>query len=234
MFENKMNINEAETFNPITNHINMILTAKFIKRGLLTAAVLMTLSLSIAQAQWGLGASYELRNEDPQSGYGARIERTVDLTLLQLGFRGHFSYFSESNSLQQDITSGGSNFDISYSREISTYDYGVAVFGGVNIAFLKPYVGAGIGSDNVNVDYSNVEVPENEDIQLESIDDSKFYYNGFIGTELTSIPKLKPFIEYRFEKMQDPVQLKTTAENSNLGQIDDDKGRVILGVILRL
>jgi hypothetical protein len=33
--------------------------------------------------------------------------------------------------------------------------------------------------------------------------------------------------------MQDPVQLKTTAANANLGKNDDNKGRVILGVMLR-
>ena len=212
-----------------------MLPAKYIQRGLLTVAVLMTLSLSMAQAQWGLGASYEMRNEDPENGYGVRIERTLGLPLplVDIGFRGHFSYLSEGNSLQQNVTAGGSSFQVSYDRDINTYDYGVAVVGGVSVAFLRPYVGAGIGSDNINVEYSDVEIPETEDLELGEQDESKFYYNGFIGAELTTIPKIKPFIEYRFEKMKDPVQLKTTAENTNLGQLDDDKGRVILGVILR-
>ncbi|MDZ7695011.1 MAG: hypothetical protein U5K69_28490 [Balneolaceae bacterium] len=39
---------------------------------------------SNAQAQWGIGASYEVRDEEPQNGFGVRIERGYSVQQLPI------------------------------------------------------------------------------------------------------------------------------------------------------
>ena len=53
-------------------------------------------------AQFEIGASYELREEDPKNGFGIRIQKGIlsQLPIVNLGIRLHGSYFSEENSRQ--------------------------------------------------------------------------------------------------------------------------------------
>jgi opacity protein-like surface antigen len=181
------------------------------KKLLLSAVVLaLFIPLTIAEtakAQWSIGASYEVRNEDPTNGFGVRVERGIlgIVPVVDFGMRAHFSYFNESNSASFD--------NISIDGDITSYDYGLAVLAGINIALVKPYVGLGIGSENFEFD---AESGQN------SFDESNFYWNGFGGVELNLIPVIKPFLEYRITQL-------TGTEDVNF----DNVGRIAVGVSLR-
>src|SRR5690625_7934982 len=98
------------------------------------AAIILLLSAvpQTSSAQWSLGASYEIRNEDPKNGFGVRIERDIlqRLPIVDLGLRGHFSYFNDDN----EFTTEG----VDYSSEITNYDFDLAAVGGVSVELLDP------------------------------------------------------------------------------------------------
>ncbi len=160
-----------------------------------------------AQAQWAVGASYEIRNEDPENGFGLRLERSFlqGVPLLDLGVRAHFSYFNDENSVSRD--------GVTFSRQIDVYDYGLAVLGGVKLGIVKPYVGLGIG---------NQQFKFNADIEDFDFDESSFYWNGFGGAEFTLLPVLNPFIEYRIANL-------TSADDIEF----DNVSRLAIGINLR-
>lgn len=177
--------------------------------------VLVTLSFllafvsinQIAQAQWAVGASYEIRNEDPENGFGFRLERGIlqGVPLLDFGVRAHFSYFNDENNINRD--------QVTVSREIDVYDYGLAVLGGVKLGVVKPYVGLGIGNQQFKV---------NADLEEFDFDESSFYWNGFGGAEFTFLPVLSPFIEYRIANL------------TGTDDIDfDNVSRLAIGINLR-
>lgn len=159
------------------------------------------------QAQWGVGASYEVRNEEPTNGFGFRVERNIleFIPVVDLGMRAHFSFFNENNS----VTREG---DVTVDREIQAYDFGAAAVAGVKVALLKPYVGLGIGTENYKFDSS----------EGDNFSENNFYWNGFGGVELTLIPLLKPFVEYRIKGL-------TGAEDVEFENV----GRIALGINLR-
>ena len=187
------------------------------KKTLLTfLSVLLLLPFAItdtADAQWSIGASYEVRDEDPTNGFGVRIERGIlgAVPLVDLGLRAHFSYFNETNSLTTE--------EATFDRTFESYDVGLAATGGVSVGLVKPYIGLGIGLDNSSREY-NEEIPGNEGEKPFDTDD--IYWNGFIGAEVTIIPILSPFIEYRFTQIsgRDDIDL-------------DNVSRLALGVSLR-
>lgn len=172
--------------------------------------MLATVTPDLVQAQWSIGASYEIRSEDPQNGFGARIERKIltGLPLVQLGIRGHFSYFSEENSLSE----GG----VTYSADVTNYDYGLAATGGVNLGMLTPYVGLGLGATTFDV--STQDLPGGDF----DTSDSGVFWNTFAGAELSVTPIFKPFVEYRFQQTDEP-QFATEF---------DANGRLIFGLSL--
>lgn len=160
-----------------------------------------------AEAQWAVGASYEIRDEDPENGFGLRLERSFlqGVPLLDLGIRAHFSYFNDENNVSRD--------NVTFSRQIDVYDYGLAVLGGVKLGIVKPYVGLGIGNQQFNFD---------ADIQDFDFNESSFYWNGFGGAELTLLPLLNPFIEYRIANL-------TSTDDIEF----DNVSRLAIGINLR-
>lgn len=192
------------------------------KKTLLTfLAVLLLLPFTLvdtANAQWSIGASYEVRDEDPTNGFGVRIERGIlsAIPIVDLGLRGHFSYFNESNDLSRE--------GVTLDQTIQSYDFGLAATGGVSVGLVKPYVGLGIGWDNSSLEYSG-DVGDVGNISTDIRDEFEvddFYWNGFVGAEVTIIPILSPFIEYRFTQIsgRDDIYL-------------DNVSRLALGVSLR-
>lgn len=163
-------------------------------------------------AQWDIGASYEIRNQEPKNGFGVRIERGIleKLPVLQLGIRGHFSYFNDQNAFNPQ--SGPS-----YSREITSYDYGLAAVGGASIGLLTPYVGLGLGSNTTEVNAANVAVSGEGS-------ENYVYWNGFVGAKVSPIPVIKPFVEYRLQSTQEYEDFSN--------DIDPSDGRLIFGVSL--
>lgn len=162
-----------------------------------------------AAAQWGIGASYEVQNEAPENGFGIRLERSIlsQLPVIDLRTRAHFSYFSDEN--------GATNDGISYG-EIENYDFGLAAIGGVSVGLIKPYVGLGLGSQTVDLSGQDV-----QDVN----DGSNIFWNALIGAEVSPVPMIKPFIEYRFESFEE-------FENAEGLEYDSSKGRMVFGVSL--
>jgi len=154
------------------------------------------------QAQFTLGAAYEIRDENPENGFGLRLEKGIfsDLPLIDLGVRAHFSFFNETTDITVD--------DVEFSTEVDAYDYGLALLGGVNIGIVKPYVGLGLGSERFEAKPQFTE--------------SNFYWNGFGGAEITLLPFLNPFIEYR---------IKNFTGSEDIGY--DSVNRLAIGVNVR-
>lgn len=154
------------------------------------------------EAQYALGAAYEIRDENPQNGFGLRLEKGIfsKLPLVELGVRAHFSFFNETTDLRID--------DREISTEVDAFDYGLALLGGVDIGIVKPYVGLGIGSERFE---ANPQFTE-----------TNFYWNGFGGAEITLLPFLNPFIEYR---------IKNLSGTEDIGY--DNVSRLAIGVNLR-
>jgi len=158
----------------------------------LSALLLLPLTLTdTANAQWSIGASYEIRDEDPTNGFGVRLERGIlsAVPVVDLGIRAHFSYFNETN----DASFGSLTVD----QTFESYDFGVAATGGVSVGLVAPYVGLGIGWDNSSLEYSE-NISGSEADFRDEFEADDFYWNGFVGAEVTIIPMLSPFIEYRF------------------------------------
>jgi len=180
--------------------------------GLAAVILLLSAAPQTSSAQWSLGASYEIRNEDPKNGFGVRIERDIlqRLPIVDLGLRGHFSYFNDDN----EFTTEG----VDYSSEITNYDFGLAAVGGVSVGLVAPYVGLGLGSETTDLNVREESLPDEGS-------DSNLYWNGFIGAEISPLPAIKPFVEYR---------VKSSEEFSDLNRdaIDTSTGRFIIGVSL--
>lgn len=160
-----------------------------------------------AHAQWAVGASFEIRSEDPTNGFGARIEREIlqGLPLLDANIRAHLSYFNETNNLSI------SEFDI--SGDFDVYDFGLAATLGINVGIVKPYVGFGVGTERYKFS------PE---IAEAAFKERGYYYNGFGGAEVSLLPFLKPFIEYRISRL------------SSMDDINfDNIGRFAVGLNIR-
>ena len=188
---------------------------KFSKSILAIIVFALTLGVmpEMSKAQTSIGASYEIRDEEPQNGFGLRLEREIlqKLPIVNLSLRGHFSYFNEDISYQ----------DRTYSTDITNYDYGLAAVGGVSLGLLSPYVGLGLGASTLDVNRDNL--PSGSPLDEEN-DDSAIYWNGFVGAEVSPIPMLKPFVEYRFEDVSNYSDELSDIQNSN--------GRLIFGVSL--
>ncbi|MFH5833182.1 outer membrane protein [Halalkalibaculum sp. DA384] len=194
-----------------------------IKRVLTVLAGVLLISSMVpqnAEAQWGIGASYEVRDEEPQNGFGVRIERGIlnKLPIVQLGLRAHFSNFSEENQVDYQNRTG------SFSQEIKDYDFGLTALGGVSVGFLKPYVGVGLGSNTVDMD-----VPD--DASVEAVEESSLYWNALVGAEVSAIPLLKPFVEYRYTNVNE--DFFEDARDMNVPAPSSSNGRIIFGVLLQ-
>jgi opacity protein-like surface antigen len=181
--------------------------------GLFILPLLLVVFPNQSTAQWSIGASYEIRDVEPENGFGAHIERDIlqGLPIIDLGLRAHFSYFSAENEVTEQ--------QLSYSTKIENYDYGVAALGGFSLGLISPYAGLGLGSTNASFSIEGIDLPEEES-------ESGIYWNGFVGAKVSPIPMLKPFVEYR---------IKSEEEFENLqNNINTDTGRLIFGVSISL
>lgn len=142
-------------------------------------------------AQWGIGAGIEIRDEDPTTGVGIKLEREIlsKAPIVDLNFRGHFSWFNDENAV--------SIIDQVTNTKANVYDFGAALVFGVKLGVVKPYVGAGVGTEKY----------EEESSQLNYSEDN-FYWNGFGGAEITLLPYLKPFIEFRYSRLVDTDEIR--------------------------
>lgn len=183
-------------------YINRTLVALFLLIGLLSTSMF---------AQVELGASFELRDEEPKGGFGVRVEKPFlqQIPFVDIGLRAHVSFFSDENSASQN--------GITYSQDLTSYDFGVAVTGGISVGLAEPYVGFGLGSTTIDIEPREV-----QGISLSDENESNIYWSGLIGAKVTIIPVLKPFIEYRYSNSS--LSKPEVAELST--------GRIIFGVVL--
>lgn len=180
--------------------------------------LIATLFSASTYAQLELGASYELREAEPENGFGIRIQKGIfeALPLVNLGLRVHASYFSEENNVDPQ------NQSYSYSEDLTNYDIGVAAIGGVSVGLLEPYVGVGLGTENYERAVKDVQNPNNA--IPESGEESSLYWNVLAGAKVTVIPMLKPFVEYRYSA--------SDLEKPELQDVKSKTGRIMFGVSL--
>lgn len=160
-------------------------------------------------AQWAIGASYEIReNTEPKNGFGVRLERGLlgKAPLIDLRLRAHFSSFGDKET----------------ARDLTDYDFGAAAIAGVSLGLVKPYVGAGLGSNTIKVDYP-------EGATADDLSESNLYWNLLGGAEVSALPMIKPFVEYRYSKSTDDFFADPVP---NVDEISDSNGRVVFGVSL--
>lgn len=158
---------------------------------LTTAFILFALTIfpvKDAEAQWSIGASYEVRDDDPTNGFGVRLERSIlqRLPIIDLSLRAHFSLFNET-------IEGVGDAQV-VTQELQAYDFGLAALAGLNVGLVKPYAGLGLGSESFEITRPTVN---------ESFDESSLYWNLLAGAELSILGPLRPFIEYRFTRLFD-------------------------------
>jgi opacity protein-like surface antigen len=171
-----------------------------------------------ASAQFEVGASYELRDESPQSGFGVRIQKGFlnSIPILNLGLRAHFSYFSEENSVS--VGSGGTG-QITYSEDFTNYDFGLDVIAGLSVGLIEPYAGVGLGSSPLDLTRSDLPA----DFPLDSdANESNIFWNLTVGAKVPVIPLVKPFVEYRYSN--------GSLSEPQLGE--QITGRISFGVVL--
>ncbi len=187
-------------------------------RRIIPLTILMAVIFSASSfAQLEIGASYELRDEEPKNGFGLRIEKGIleKLPVVNLSLRLHGSYFSEENNVDPN------NQSFSYSEDLTHYDVGVAAVGGVNVGLLEPYVSVGLGTENYERAIKDVQNNQGNALPEEGKENS-MYWNLSVGAKVTVIPVLKPFVEYRYSNKE--LAEPTLADAQN--------GRIMFGVSL--
>lgn len=179
------------------------------RRILILATACLILLGTPVLAQTEIGVSYELRDEDPKGGFGVRVQKGIlsQLPAVDIAMRGHFSFFSDDNN----VSEGG----VTYSQELTNYDFGVAIVAGVSVGLIEPYIGLGLGSETLELKPEEV-----VGISLTDESESNIYWNGIVGAKVPVIPLVKPFVEYRYS-------------NNSLSEPDVAElttGRIIFGV----
>lgn len=180
------------------------------------------MATSSAFAQGGIGASYERRNAEPKEGLGIRIEKTFGTSseMVNAGILGHVSFFSNSITLEKNDTGSGATFE---RTDLSTFDFGLAGKIAVNVPFVTPYVMAGLGFENYNI-----EVNESFNGVDFKNDERTLMVNGTIGVQLRVLDAIRPFAEIRYSKNFDDYEFETTFDNLKAA-----KNRVAFGVSLQ-
>jgi len=188
------------------------------KRIFLLLFLLFSIVSTQGFAQWSLGASFELRNEDPQSGFGLQLHRSVfnNIPVFTTDLRLHASYFSEENRVD--------TFQENLSRDFVSIDYGVDLLAGINVGLVKPYAGLGLGAETFDfeaVGWRTIGGDAAQEVD-ESIRETNIFWNITAGAQLTSIPVIRPFIEYRY--------VSTELSQPDVAVTQNE--RIIFGVLL--
>lgn len=169
-------------------------------------------------AQFEIGASYELRDEEPENGFGVRIEKGIleKIPVVDLSLRLHASYFSEENNVDPE------NQSYSYSQDLTNYDIGVAAVGGFSLGLLQPYIGLGLGTENYESVIENYSGPQS--LEPDPAEDNNLYWNMLAGAKVTVIPLIKPFVEYRY--------INKSLDKPTVEELQTQNGRIMFGVVL--
>lgn len=181
-------------------------------------SVLSLLSFSnTGLAQVGIGAGLDIRSEEPTHGYGLRLEyRVFNLPpIADFKVRAHGSYFSETQKKSYSVN----GLVTEIFEEKSAFDVGAAILAGVYLGPVNPFAGIGVGVDSSEVETTRMVSRPN---RLKGINEENLYWNLFFGGELSIIPYIKPFFEYRFVQLIKPQNIDIK-----------DSERFSLGIIFR-
>jgi len=155
-----------------------------------------------SMAQIGIGGGLDIRSEDPTHGYGIRLEyRIINLPpVADLKVRAHGSYFSDTQKRSYSVNGLVTEvFD-----EQTAFDIGAAVLTGIKLGPVNPVAGIGLGIDSSELDTGRTTSRPN---RLRGINEENLYWNLFFGGELSIIPYVKPFFEYRFVQLINPKNI---------------------------
>jgi opacity protein-like surface antigen len=153
--------------------------------------ILISVTANSAFSQIGLGVTYEIRDEKPTNGFGVHAQiALLNLPLVSLSARAHYSSYSEDNSLTIS--------DVRYNQEIKSSEFGATALVSVGIGLLAPYAGLGIGWQNFSVESAlSEQIADEFNITADNEENAAKYF-GVIGAAVSPIPLLRPFIEYRY------------------------------------
>lgn len=172
------------------------------KKSLLALFVcLISVSASYAQS---IGVSYAYSSTAPTNGYSAHFESSVvSLGLVELNSRLRATMFTEENFIK-----GATAFE---KADVLIID--INLLAKVNvIPMVNPYAGIGIAYEKTDFDFANI----NNNLTVESKNQTEFPVYGSVGIEFSPIPFIKPFLEYRI-KAADLKELKDATYESNRG-----------------
>lgn len=150
-----------------------------------------------AQAQYIIGASYEVRSDEPTTGFGLHFQNnfTVIPMLLDVGFRFQTSFYNEKYNTS--IISG--NESISLRNDDTSYDFGLGLIATVGIGLIAPYAGFGLGYEVFDRESAITQAGGSQaGVEITDGSDSGLYYFGAVGVGVSAIPFVRPFVEYRY------------------------------------
>jgi len=100
-------------------------------------------------SQWGVGASYKIKNEIPENGISINISRKLPLQFATIGVKVR----AEVDLFRQKETQTFNG--ISKERNFTSEDYHIEIIGNFFLKDFSPYIGFGIGYGKINVNQLN-------------------------------------------------------------------------------
>lgn len=163
----------------------------------LTFVLLLVLGFSFQAHAQAIGVAYERQNEDPQNGFSARLEGELfSLPLIAINARAQFGFFTND-----DVSLDVRDQNLSEVRyDASTWDAAAFLIGEAGLPLpINVYAGVGFGYSVSSASVTgNTESFVPIGVTAEDVDESSFIYNGLLGLKFSSIPFIKPFVEWRY------------------------------------
>jgi len=194
-----------------------------LKKTIILSFVMLSSLVSLLNAQGGISATYEIRQEEPTQGLGFRVEKqfSSDENFINLGIVGHTSIFNKNITLKRTVTNGSAMlFD---QIDLSTFDVGLAIKLAANAPLVTPYVMGGLGFEN----YSLKADARTGEVNVPA-DDRSLMLNASVGIQLRLIPAIRPFAEMRFSQNISDYEFEQVYDN-----LEVSKNRLAFGVQLR-
>lgn len=194
-----------------------------LKKTIILSFVMLSSLVSLLNAQGGISATYEIRQEEPTQGLGFRVEKqfSSDENFINLGIVGHTSIFNKNITLKRTVTNGSAMlFD---QIDLSTFDVGLAIKLAANAPLVTPYLMGGLGFEN----YSLKADARTGEVNVPA-DDRSLMLNASVGIQLRLIPAIRPFAEMRFSQNISDYEFEQVYDN-----LEVSKNRLAFGVQLR-
>lgn len=151
-----------------------------------------------AQAQWSLGAMYEMQYNAPFQGIGLQVEKGIlsKWNPVDIRIRSQFSYYK----MQEDHPGYPEN---------RRMNFGISGIVGLPVGPIKPYAGAGVlitnfTSELVNPPFPIVSPGPGYDYSPYHKRETNFAEYFLAGLEFDSGFFLKPFVEYQYDLVIEP------------------------------